>query len=814
MASGLTGPMAASSASSCATRSAGSTPSGSSGAGAPRASSGPQPSSRRRVSTTDSRRTVASTRSSSAFCSRLRVAASSCSLDRPLAAQLLQAGPAGPDGLELAAVTVPQRRQQGVEAGLRLGHHAQEPLDGGGVGLEARSALGRLLALLGVSGQPALHLGQPLGQHPAALDQTGRAHLPLGRVPPPPRRCAPRSAGAPRGPPPPARPPRTRSCSRAGMPGHQLGHPGGVTPDAVLELGPVASDLLELGGEQVAVAGHPLAADPGRLVGHLVAVVGPHRLRGRLAGRLHLGPGHACARRRPAPPRPVATSARSRASSTTAAVTTPPPARTRHPVGENRSPSRVTTTRSGRDRARSMASDQPRRAQHEPSSRVSRTPSSPGKPRPPGPRSHVATDRLGARRRRAGPPRRARRTAAVPVRASTAPVAPPWRSRDRAARAGSLPDTTTAASEAPAAASKASSHPLSTSTRSSRVPTTPSTPASSSAPAAPRASSSARSRASARAWERACSCSAWRRASSATSSRRVAVPVGRLGGGTGGLQTVTVLLRLGQALTQLVVLALEEGGTPFGRTLAGHELVEGPAVALERVLQRGELPPGDRHGLLGPAEFGAVAPGGQVRLELGRRCGLRDGEPRPARRPGPSTPGSAAASSSARRAPSASSVETTSASAAASRARASDRCRSRSTPGEAPGPLDHALGPAEGGGQVGLALGRQLVGRALRVGVEFAQCRLELHLTGTLLLLEAQPLGTLAVEGAELGAGHVEPHGPQLVGQAGVGPGGGGLALERADLALHFPDQVEQALQVLLGGRPAGARTAPGGAGT
>ena len=38
--------------------------------------------------------------------------------------------------------------------------------------------------------------------------------------------------------------------------------------------------------------------------------------------------------------------------------------------------------------------------------------------------------------------------------------------------------------------------------------------------------------------------------------------------------------------------------------------------------------------------------------------------------------------------------------------------------GEAAGPLDHALGPTEGGGQVGLALGRQLVNGALGVGVE------------------------------------------------------------------------------------------------
>ncbi len=58
--------------------------------------------------------------------------------------------------------------------------------------------------------------------------------------------------------------------------------------------------------------------------------------------------------------------------------------------------------------------------------------------------------------------------------------------------------------------------------------------------------------------------------------------------------------------------------------------------------------------------------------------------------------GFGASSSSASRAPSASRVETTSASAAASRAWASDRCRSRSTPARPAGPLDHALRPGRG----------------------------------------------------------------------------------------------------------------------
>src|SRR5664280_1027031 len=221
----------------------------------------------------------------------------------------------------------------------------------------------------------------------------------------------------------------------------------------------------------------------------------------------------------------LATSARARASSTTAAVTTPPAARTLHPVDEKRSPSRVTTTRSGRARARSIASDQPFWAQQEPASRVSRTPSSPRGPPPPV-RGRTCRRIDSVPEGASAPPGASPVTerAEASVRARTAPVAPPRRSLDRAARAGSLPETTTAARDAPAAASKASSQPRSTSTRSSRVPTTPSTPASSSAPVAPRASSRARSRASARATERACSCSACRSASSATSNRRVERP--------------------------------------------------------------------------------------------------------------------------------------------------------------------------------------------------------------------------------------------------------------------------------------------------
>ena len=79
------------------------------------------------------------------------------------------------------------------------------------------------------------------------------------------------------------------------------------------------------------------------------------------------------------------------------------------------------------------------------------------------------------------------------------PVTPRSRRVDSAAWAERRPSTTTAATPAPAAASKAASQPSSISTRSTSEPTTPSTSRSSSRPPAPCRSDSARSSASARA---------------------------------------------------------------------------------------------------------------------------------------------------------------------------------------------------------------------------------------------------------------------------------------------------------------------------
>ncbi len=123
--------------------------------------------------------------------------------------------------------------------------------------------------------------------------------------------------------------------------------------------------------------------------------------------------------------------------------------------------------------------------------------------------------------------------------------------------------------------------------------------------------------------------------------------------------------------------------------------------------------------------------------------------------------------------------------------------------GEPPRPFDHPRRPTERGGEVGLALRRERSCGALRVRVELAELGLEPRLVGPLLLPEAGPLLVPAVEGGELGARHVQPNRPQLVGQAGVRAGGRGLALEGSDLTLDLPDQIEETLEVLLGGREA-----------
>ena len=378
-------------------RAVGSTPSASSGRRArpapPRAS---QPSSRRRVSTTDSRRMVASTRSSSIFCRRLRAAASSCSLAERWRRSSSSRAPPARDRLELAAGGGPGARpERDVEPGLGLDDHVEQARHGGGVGLQPGPALGRLAALVGVTGQPALHLRQTLGQHPPSLDQAGRPHLPLAAAR---RRLGDPLVDAPAllaRPPPCAPRPRTRASSSPGSSARQLGRPGGVAGDPLVELG--------LGHDRSPPARRPRGARSSatrwraaRAVWWATSLRSSARTASAAAVRVASTSTRAAARSSAASAAATpATSARARASSTRAAVTTPPPARTRQPVDENRSPSRVTTTRSGRARARSMASDHPPRAQHEPASKVSSTASRPGTSLLPRRGAHVGADRLG-----------------------------------------------------------------------------------------------------------------------------------------------------------------------------------------------------------------------------------------------------------------------------------------------------------------------------------------------------------------------------------------------------------------------------------
>ena len=305
-ASGLTGPRRPSSASSCCRPgSAGSTPSGSSGAGAPWRVLG----ARSRAPGAGCRRPTRAGWSPRpgrvGLGSRLRAGGQLVLVDRPLAAEILQ--PRAPPARTASSWRRwRSRRADRSESSLRLGldHHGQQSLDGGGVGLEPAAPLGGLLALLGVAGQAALDLGQALGEHPAALVQAGRAHS-TRRGPAQPRRSAasmPPALVAGRGR--PARRPGPAPASRAGS-RPRARRPGPASrPIAVVELGPVPADLLQLGGQRSLVARRP-ARRPTRAAwwADLVAVVGPDGLGGRprVRPRPRLGPRSA-----PRPARPAA----------------------------------------------------------------------------------------------------------------------------------------------------------------------------------------------------------------------------------------------------------------------------------------------------------------------------------------------------------------------------------------------------------------------------------------------------------------------------------------------------------------------------
>ncbi len=122
----------------------------------------------------------------------------------------------------------------------------------------------------------------------------------------------------------------------------------------------------------------------------------------------------------------------------------------------------------------------------------------------------------------------------------------------------------------------------------------------------------------------------------------------------------------------------------------------------------------------------------------------------------------------------------------------------------AAGPLNQALDSTQRAGQVLLAPGGQLGRSGRGLGVEGLERLVELQL---LVPADAQVPGGGAValgELGQLGPGQVAADGQKLGGHRVMGPGGGSLAFERADLAPHLPHQVTEPLEVLgRGGQPA-----------
>ena len=74
---------------------------------------------------------------------------------------------------------------------------------------------------------------------------------------------------------------------------------------------------------------------------------------------------------------------------------------------------------------------------------------------------------------------------------------------------------------------------------------------------------------------------------------------------------------------------------------------------------------------------------------------------------------------------------------------------------ETAGPLDHSLGAGERGGEIGLPLGGELVGRPRRVGVELCERRTEVLLGDPELPLQSLAFAAPLVECPELGPGDV-----------------------------------------------------------
>ena len=386
-----------------------------------------------------------------------------------------------------------------------------------------------------------------------------------------------------------------------------------------------------------------------------------------------------------------------------------------------------------------------------------------------------------------------------------APVTPPSRRVASAAWAERRPSTTTAATPAPMAASKAASQPSSISTRSTSEPTTPSTSRSSSRPPAPCRSASARSSASARAAVR------WR-ASSASSADTWAASArlhGRLE--LGAARRQLGLQRRGRLLELVGLLGQQIG--PHGG--AGRPLLERADPRPERVhvllLARGGAGhrlgarpapgrwPGPARRRRAPRPSAPAAPSPRRRARPARpRSSARSGAP-PA-----SSSASAVISSLARRAASASSVETTSTSAAASRAATTPRPRSRSTPES---PRARSTSPCTRPSALARSSSRREDSSAVVEVASASSCsrascssRLLVAAHGQ-VLRRRQPTGTQV---GLLGPGEIPPHRQQLRRHAVVRAGRRRLPLEGPDLAPHLAHQVTQALEVLgRAGQPA-----------
>ena len=228
-------------------------------------------------------------------------------------------------------------------------------------------------------------------------------------------------------------------------------------------------------------------------------------------------------------------------------------------------------------------------------------------------------------------------------------------------------------------------------------------------------------------------------------------------------------------------------------------MVEGAPVSLERVLEGQRAAHGRRPRLRPRAASSPPSPHAARWVSSSAAAAASSATSSSCSGASSRSSRSVAASSSLRRAPSASRVETTSASAAAVE-RPGERSLALSQHArETAGPLDHSLGAGERGREIGLPLGGELVGRPRRVGVELCEGRTEVLLGDPELPLQSLAFEAPLVECRELGPGDVQPDRPQLFGEARVRAGRGSLALERTDLALHLPYQVEQALEVLLG---------------